>query len=368
MLSVWFGCLSVLLALAGEGKAPEPLTQDKSQPPAAQAETGKSKRDKLRAALKELSYKIVFESYRDGNWDLWVMQADGSNLANLTKSADVDELYPHASPDGSHILFVADNGKGRSRTRNVYLMKADGRGRKLVAANARQACWSPTGKQIAYMKAEYQRFTTSSYGTEGLFFCHLASGRHREHKNRTIEHISYLCWSPDDRWIFATVHGGMGYGHAGLAIEARSQRIREMESVYGCRIDVTRDGKKILWNADDQAIVVADLDLKSDPPKITNSRVVLACDWSEKMYHGDWSPCGKYIVFSYGPSWGSQHVGERAQDWKICVADPTERNLWVPLATGGDSSKEPDWMPVNPKTPKTPATVKTLKKTARAGK
>jgi len=363
MLSVFCGCMSVLLTVLAGEKVATPVAEGRSPlPVTSPSDEKRSKRDELRAQLRKLPYKIVFESYRDGNWDIWSMRADGSKPANLTKSDKVDEMYPHASPDGAHILFVRDSGKGRSRKRNICLMEADGSGTKLVAANARQPCWSPTGKQIAYMKSEYERFTTSSYGTAGLFFCHLASNRHRQHRDRTIEHISYLCWSPDERWIFATVHGGMGYGHAGLAIETRTERIREMDSIYGCRMDVSPDGKRILWNAEDQAIAVADLDLKASPPKVTNARIVLDCDWTEKMYHGDWSPCGKYIAFSYGPGWGSQHVGEPADDWKICVADPEERNLWVSLATGGKGNKEPDWVPFRRGTPKAPKVPKTAKK------
>ena len=65
MLSVWFGCLSMLFAAAGgPQEAQASAAQDTSQPPAVQADAGKGKTAKLRAALKELPYKIVFESRR----------------------------------------------------------------------------------------------------------------------------------------------------------------------------------------------------------------------------------------------------------------------------------------------------------------
>lgn len=332
------GCLAALPSSAGgapkAGPAPEP---------------DKAKKDKLRAELKKLPYKIVFETYRDKNWELYVMNADGSNKVNLTKNPKADELYPHASPDGSKICFVADEGKGRSKVRNVYVMKADGTGRTLVATNARQPCWGPKGKRIAYTKGEYKRFTYSSYGTKGLFSYDLASRKHRQHSNRSIHHVCYLSWSPDGKWIFATVNGGMGYSHASLAVEVAGKRIHHLEDVWGCRMDVSADGKKILWNYDDQAMLVANLDLTSSPPKITNQRDVLYCDWSKKVYHGDWSPDGKYIAFSYGSSNGSQHVGDRATGWDIGVADASQVNIWVPLTTGGIASKEPDWLPVKAK-------------------
>jgi len=300
-------------------------------------------RAQLRKALAKLPYKIVFESYRGKSWDIYAMNANGSGEVDLTKNPRTDEMYPHASPDGTKICFVVDEGKGRSRTRSVYMMNADGKGIRLVARNGRQPCWSPDGRSIAYTKAEYRRFTTSSYGTKGLYAYDVASRRSRPHSNDALVHISYLCWAPGGDWIFATVHGGMGYTHADLAIRTRGNQIFEFERIRGCRVDVTADGKKILWNMDDQTIVAADLDLSSVPPKVGQPRVVVSCPRDHKMYHGDWSPSGRYIAFSYGPG-GSQHVGEMARGWNICVADASKENVWVTLTSRGVSNKEPDWM------------------------
>jgi len=321
-----------------------------ASPTPANADEIKAKREKLRNALKKLPHKIVFESYRQKDWDLYAMNADGSGKVNLTKNPKVDELYPHGSPDGKAICFVADEGRGRSRVRNVYVMAADGTGRSLVARNARQPCWGPKSRRILYTKGEYNRFTYSSYGTKGLFIYDLAKRKHHEHANRSIRHVCYLCWSPGGAWIFGTVAGGMGYARADLAIEAAGKSVYAVDRIWGCRMDVRPDGKKILWNMDDQSIYTADLDLSSKPPKISNPRAVVSCDWSEKVYHGDWSPCGKYIAFSHGSSDASQHVGELALGWDICVGDASDTNVWVPLSTGGLSSKEPDWIKVAPKT------------------
>ena len=42
---------------------------------------------------------IAFESYRDGNWELFTMNADGSNIQNISNSPD-REHHPAWSPDG----------------------------------------------------------------------------------------------------------------------------------------------------------------------------------------------------------------------------------------------------------------------------
>ncbi len=67
--------------------------------------------------LKEIPYKIVYETYRDTqgtkNWELFMMSADGSDKINLTKTPNLDEIYPHVSPDGTKLCFVVDEGTNR---------------------------------------------------------------------------------------------------------------------------------------------------------------------------------------------------------------------------------------------------------------
>src|SRR5712671_39378 len=94
----------------------------------------------LLAELKNYKHKIVYETNRDGNFGLYISSADGSNPVNLTKSKDVDELYPKPSPDGTKICFIADEGKGDAKVRNVYYMNSDGSGRTKVAENGREPC------------------------------------------------------------------------------------------------------------------------------------------------------------------------------------------------------------------------------------
>src|ERR1700676_3636265 len=83
----------------------------------------------LLAELKSYKHKIVYESNRDGNFDLYLCNADGSNPVNLTRTPDIDEVYPKPSPDGTKICFMADEGKGAGKIRNIYYMNSDGTGR-----------------------------------------------------------------------------------------------------------------------------------------------------------------------------------------------------------------------------------------------
>jgi Tol biopolymer transport system component len=338
--------MAVLLAWPAEVWALTETPASQTQPD--NGADNAAKRARLAEALKKSPYRLVFESYREGNWDLFTIRPDGSDEKNLTANPGADELYPHASPDGTKMCFIVDQGGGRERTRGVYMMNADGSGRKIVAPNSRQPCWTPDGKRIAYTRQEYSRFTYSSYGTDGLYIYDIASGRHRKFPDDSINHASYLCWAPGSDLVLATVHGGMGYSHGNLAIDTKTDHIYEVEDIYGCRMDVSPDGKGILWNIDDQSLAVAEVDLKARPPKVDKVRTLVFCERDRKMYHGDWSPDGKYVAFSYGP-YGSQHVGEMAKGWQICVADAAEENVFVTVTSHGDSNKEPDWMVVPPR-------------------
>ena len=99
----------------------------------------------LREELKQLPYKIVFESYQDDNFELMMVNADGSGVVNLTKTPKVNELYPHVSPDGTKVSFVVDGEEGGTKVRSVWTMNLDGTGRTLVQSNAREPCWSCAG-------------------------------------------------------------------------------------------------------------------------------------------------------------------------------------------------------------------------------
>ena len=73
--------------------------------------------------------KIAFASFRDGNWEVYVMNADGTGRRNLTRNATLDFLYGTAvwSPDGRKIVFERDrNGDGGSD--DIYVTTPTGPG------------------------------------------------------------------------------------------------------------------------------------------------------------------------------------------------------------------------------------------------
>src|SRR5688572_11768479 len=65
--------------------------------------------------------KIAFDTPRDGNFEIYVMNADGTQQTRLTRSAGED-MDPAFSPDGSKIAFAS----ARDGNYEIYVMNADG--------------------------------------------------------------------------------------------------------------------------------------------------------------------------------------------------------------------------------------------------
>jgi len=92
--------------------------------------------------------RIAFMSERDGNAEIYVMNADGSGQTRLTNDPGFD-ADPTFSPDG-RIAFNSTRDGGNPE---IYVMNGDGTGQTRLTfdpAADRQADWSPDGNRIAF--------------------------------------------------------------------------------------------------------------------------------------------------------------------------------------------------------------------------
>jgi len=83
--------------------------------------------------------KIAFVRHRDGNQEIYVMDADGTDQTNLTNDSVNDDYSPVSSPDGTKIAFI----KNLSGNPEVYVMNADGSGQTNLTNNPADD-WEPT--------------------------------------------------------------------------------------------------------------------------------------------------------------------------------------------------------------------------------
>lgn len=103
----------------------------------------------LFADISPDGHKIAFVSNRDGNWEIYTMQTDGSDVKQLTVSKPVDDR-PHWSPDGKLIAFNSD----RDGNHEIYVMNADGSNQRRITTSDKwdgMARWSPDGKKITFV-------------------------------------------------------------------------------------------------------------------------------------------------------------------------------------------------------------------------
>lgn len=325
---------------------------------------GASEAEPLQAQLKESPFKIAYESYVNGNSDIFVMNADGSHPVNLTKTPKLDEHYPHISPDGTRMCYVADSGEGRDTIRSLYVMDVNGRHRRKIADYAREPFWSPDGKVIGYLDQEYPKFDVIDYYTKGMNFYDLATGRVTPHPNYTnLHHLYNPNFSANGKWIVSTVHAGMGYSHTILLIEAHGDKIIDLK-IPGCRPCLSPDGQQVAWGADDNEIDVAPIDTDSEEPKVGEPRLRIKDD-KNKIYHVRWSPDGRYLSFSRGPDGegdltkpgtfeaACEIMGVYASGWNIVAVSAEKSGIIdlnhgpdsdsVMLTTNGLSNKESAW-------------------------
>ena len=318
----------------------------------------------FRARLKSLPFNIAYESYVDDNWEIFVMNADGSEAVNLTKTPNTNEHYPQISPDGTKICFSVDEGEGRDAIRSLYVMDINGKNRKKLTDHAREPFWSPDSKQVGFLCQEFPKFNVMDFYTTGMSFYDLAKGKITPHVNSTnLHHLYNPGWSGNGKWIVSTVHAGMGVDHGILLIEARGTNIINLK-IPGCRPCFSPDGKQLAWGAGDHEIAVAPLNLDSDHPSVGQWTLHIR-DQTNKIYHVDWSPDSRFLAFSRGPDGegdltkpgtfqaACEIVGVHAAGWNICVApadrqgsldlnDPSEKDFLM-VTTNGRSNKEPAW-------------------------
>jgi Tol biopolymer transport system component len=287
---------------------------------------------------------IVFVSWRDGNGEVYAMNADASEPRNLTQHPDKD-VRPAWSPDGRSIAFVRSRDRHQRmqpghRTppeqSDIYVMNADGsRKRNLTRDRASDdyPTWSPDGRRIAFLHGRGRG--------RGQLYVVNADGSGLRNLGRIAGpalFASHPVWSPDGRTIY--------FGRYLVSTDGSGAR----KLPY---IPITA-----VWSPDGRQIAFVGNKLRnqlpghSGPRKANSDIYVMNADGSgirrlthNSGYDGEpaWSPDGRKIAFqskgrlrSYGGNGGNGEI-------YVMNADGSgKRNLTRNPAQDGSPSWSPD--------------------------
>ncbi|MGH9716583.1 MAG: LpqB family beta-propeller domain-containing protein [Candidatus Acidiferrales bacterium] len=313
---------------------------------------------------------VAFVSNSDGHFNIYVGLVRGGNLVQITHDPNL-ESAPSWSPDGTALAYARLNHWG---IWDVWEVPALGGTPRRVILNAADPTWSPDGHSLAYLNiadgavwisgvsgenarevthplpggfdlGTQPRFSpdgtriafsarTSSGGPYGeLAVADLNSGRTSQLTHDNALALS-PAWSADGRYIyFASSRGGTINIWKISATGGKPEQITAGEG-DDADLDVSADGKRIVFGTLRQKIGIARLDLQVKPGQ--DSVKALTSDPARNQFGPAYSPDGAHLAF-FSNLKGAEHE-------EIWVCDSDGANA-APLVQDARVNIFPAWSP-----------------------
>ncbi len=262
----------------------------------------------------ELEGKIVFASNRHGNYEIYVVDANGSDLKRLTEEP-ADDRHPVWSPDGSKIAFESR----RDGNRELYVMDSDGSNViRLISnlADDQYPAWSPDGTELA--------FESNRDGHREIYSM-FPSGMRQMNVSRSSEDETRPEWSPDGAKLAFNRPNGNGHdiyimdvGNWGVATQLTSGI----------------DAKGPKWSPN--GVTLGFTSDAGGSPRIStigsDGTGSLSLTPDHNAWSPAWSPEGSHLVYT------SDKDG--SEDLFVMSADGSSR---VRITGGPGADTDPDW-------------------------
>jgi len=183
--------------------------------------------------------RIAFASSRDGGSDICVMDADGSDVVNLTQTPWY-ERSPSWSPDGTRIAYESE----QYGSREIHVMDADGSNQMNLSEHPGEDIdpdWSPDGETIVFASDRDGDICTYLYLMD-------ADGRNPRKLTSVTDRSEFdPAWSPDGSRIAHTAYVGIDER---ISIVDRDGGNLLMLPVEGCTYQISPDWGRSEWSPD----------------------------------------------------------------------------------------------------------------------
>jgi len=234
-----------------------------------------------------------------GDWDLFLMRPDGSDVRNITNTPDYNEAAPRYNADNTKLLYRRlDRDAKISHDMwgfqgQLVIADADG-SNPVVLGKAGEfpwASWPPDGRRISCLTKK------------GIQIVELASKKVvRTMPRKGI--YQQLGWSPDGKW-FCGVSNHLGENWTVARVDVETGQISAISSFRNCTPDWFRDAKRVIFSnrpKDQEGYGYTQLWMAGLDGK--HKGLVYGED-GRHIYGGGTSPDDRYVLFTSGPKDGS---------------------------------------------------------------
>ena len=229
--------------------------------------------------------RVSFTSDRTGNLDIYTIDIDGKNLANLTNHP-ADDFSPTWSPDGGAFAYVSN----RDGNPEIYVMDMHTKvSRRLTNHRATDVspAWSPDGEWIAFASNQAR-----DHAADTDIYIMDVNGKKVQRLTNKGGHNSTPAWSPDSEWIaFRSTQDGIGGIHV---MNADGEKQRALTQVSATSPTWASNGKQVYFSSERlggvkvPTLFAVDVD-GENPKKLT--------DIGQTCEEPDGSPDGQWIAY-----------------------------------------------------------------------